>query len=184
MCIYVEFENNKVFVAHMVAYTWVDDDSPSSDDSDYYEVRQEQFPRKWEVDSYKGQQLKEALLRQLESELGVLSSAVRKAFAVCPAILRTDEEQQSAGWWMIEAVREFLKLSDIELKEGHGFAAGPGIEPVLFNFAESDPFGGELPPEHYDWKAANKPLAKKNRAKGTNGPWEFQYYEGDWHTYT
>lgn len=188
MCIYARFENGKVFIAHMIAYTDLKDSSPDPEnEEDYPRAKQKRFRDRWHVGPWKGLKLKEAVLQQLHSKLGegVSSEEVVEAFAVCPGILWRQDEQVAVGWFMKEAVREFLGLDELAVRRGHGFVAGPGVKTELFQWEGTDDCNDsrkELRPDHYEWEAVNRVLSNEEVAEGESGPWQFLHDGGRWHT--
>lgn len=123
LCVYVRFENNHVFIAHMVAST------PSFDFSDAGNIA------RWVSEPEKGKQLQAAVVEQLRATLSS-DDPVAEVFVICPAISWDGDEAN--GYYMREAVVEFFEGVDVVTHYGHGFVAGPGVETVQFQRLSSD----------------------------------------------
>lgn len=178
MCVYMRFEDETVFIAHMVAQLEPGETDPDNEDGGG-DSAYTGDPFMWTTGPTRGNQLKAEVLAQLRSVWAGLPADMRPAkpldsFVVCPAILL--DGQKANGWWMKEAVQEFFGLEDLKVLGAHGFVAGPGVDTVLFNWTggENMVTDPERGPDQYNWAACSEVEELNTRVFG------FLYQEGVW----
>lgn len=175
LCVYVEFADKSVFIAHMAALNLPEFDlSPA----ELMAETPEQHLASWTSGPASGEKLKEIVLRQLRSQLGEgLREQAVEGFVVCPSIGWDGE--RAHGRWMRDAIQEFFLSTEIKLSEGHGFVAGPGVETEFF---EWDVNSSEMDPESHGWESAGQEISTMQEIAENQamGPWAFESRNGQW----
>lgn len=175
LCLYVEFEDDSVFIAHMIAHNETAIGSAQSGLPGEPPINTDWYGQ-WTSLPHQGKALQAFVLKHLELQPWAdKRKQATRGFLVCPAISGT---KQANGWWMSQAIKEFFAPLEIEvLTHVHGFAAGPGGLPtVLFEF---DAGRKPIKPEMHGWRSCDQ-KEEEDGSTEMSGNWAFTCTDGVW----